>query len=728
MVNFTKKIKKDNRGSSLLVAMVAIAFIGILATVVTSATITNYKLKNMNYKSKVTFYSAESALDEIYSGVSIDCYNALNDAYEDTIISLSGSDNETVNSEIKNKYNSAIKLLANSWATEESIKEYLTDFITNKDLAMVTSVNVAGIKYPENGIYVPDVVVRYKDKRGDFATVAVDINIGYPDVYFDIINDKNHLKSYLDYAMIGMDGIQIGNNRNVDIQGGIYAGNGYMVTIGNGTGGFITGDGSVVNFTESDSNNIGTVLVADGKTDVNGTVNVNNSSIWSGNVNVDGTFISNNSDIYLYDDLNIIMSGSKVNLGGRYFGYGMSESRAENSSAIIINGINSNLNTENVAMMVLAGKAYISLKDNGAVTGEYMTGDALGIKGSQEIYLVPTRYMNVSNPYAYAASGEVQPVDDEALKEFFAYDLLAGEPYTYRKLNDGAYYYYLNFKDDASRVEYVQRIINGSTTYGADPVWSELNGIMQKSAKQFIEDSNLKMNYGSTITSGNLYSVNNGSMTTQNAVRNDIKTICQNKANRYMGIKYFLYDMGETDAENKGVLKNGDSVFITNDDGTVDEHIVDTNTNVYDYVIDKSKFSGEDAEIIYENNSDGILAVVAYGGDTYTGDRYVIQNQVFDCGVILAYNTDVYVQKDFNGLIMTNCHIYVDGNVTVTADHDGANSIIVNNGKLAQFFKAYQNSDNSINPSEIELEDLVSMSNWRKNYEPEIISTSETIE
>lgn len=728
MFGFFSKIKRDNKGSSMLVAMVAIAFIGILAMVVTSSTVTNYKLKNMNYKSKVTFYSAESALDEIYQGLSVVCYDTLNKAYQDTIVSLAGSDNEIVNSSIQTKYNESVRALANGWINEDDVKSYLSDFITEKSLASVVSADISGVKYPASGVYIPDVVVKYKDKYGDFATVTVDLNISYPDVYFDIINDKNHLKTYLDYAMIGMDGVMIGTDKSVDVEGGVYAGNGYLATLGNKTGGFITGAGSVVNFSESKANSIGTVLIADGKTDINGTLNVNDSAVWSGNVNVDGTFITSGSYVYLYDDLNILMSGSRVNLGGEYYGYGMSQTKAENSSAIIINGINSNLNTESITKMVLAGKAYISLKNNGTVSDEYMTGDALGIKGSQEIYLVPTKYMNVSNPYAYAANGEVIPVNEEALKEFFAYDLLAEQPYTYKKLNDGAYYYYLNFKDDASRVMYVQRIINGSSTYGTDAVWKNLNDILNKSAKQFISDSNLKMNYGATITSGNLYSVSGGNMTTAPAVSKDVTAECQNKANRYMGLKYFLYDMGETAAQNKGVLTDGDGVFITNDDGTIDEHVIDVNTNVYDYVIDKSKFFGEEPEILYENNSDGILAVVAYGGDTYTGEKYVVSGQVFDCGVIIAYNTDVYVEKDFNGLIITNRHIYVNGNVTITADHDGANNIIVNNGRLAQYFKAYQNSENSVSPSEIEPEDMLTISNWRKNYEPERTSTSQTTE
>lgn len=57
-----KKIKHDNRGSALISVIIAIAFIGILASSLMYMSFNNYSTKVMNSKSKSNFYGAESTL------------------------------------------------------------------------------------------------------------------------------------------------------------------------------------------------------------------------------------------------------------------------------------------------------------------------------------------------------------------------------------------------------------------------------------------------------------------------------------------------------------------------------------------------------------------------------------------------------------------------------------------------------------------------------------------
>ena len=59
--------KTDNKGSALVVVIIAMAFIGILASVLMYMSLLNYQMKVNNLKAKDNFYSAETVLDEIRS-------------------------------------------------------------------------------------------------------------------------------------------------------------------------------------------------------------------------------------------------------------------------------------------------------------------------------------------------------------------------------------------------------------------------------------------------------------------------------------------------------------------------------------------------------------------------------------------------------------------------------------------------------------------------------------
>ena len=57
--------KTDNKGSAMVVVIIAMAFIGILASVLMYMSLLNYQMKANNLQAKDNFYSAETVLDEI---------------------------------------------------------------------------------------------------------------------------------------------------------------------------------------------------------------------------------------------------------------------------------------------------------------------------------------------------------------------------------------------------------------------------------------------------------------------------------------------------------------------------------------------------------------------------------------------------------------------------------------------------------------------------------------
>ena len=62
MINYHKKYGElNNKGSALVMVIVAMAFIGIMASVMRCLSTMNYQMKINNYKAKDNIYSAETA-------------------------------------------------------------------------------------------------------------------------------------------------------------------------------------------------------------------------------------------------------------------------------------------------------------------------------------------------------------------------------------------------------------------------------------------------------------------------------------------------------------------------------------------------------------------------------------------------------------------------------------------------------------------------------------------
>ena len=63
------KNKINNSGSSLVLVIVALAFVGILTGALLTAVAYVYRLKLYDYNAKSNFYYLEQAMDEVYSGL-----------------------------------------------------------------------------------------------------------------------------------------------------------------------------------------------------------------------------------------------------------------------------------------------------------------------------------------------------------------------------------------------------------------------------------------------------------------------------------------------------------------------------------------------------------------------------------------------------------------------------------------------------------------------------------
>ena len=93
-------IYEDNKGAALVMVIIAMAFIGILVSVVCYTSVYNYHMKVNSYKTADSFYSAETALDEIRAGVEITASASLSMHYINVLQSYSVGTSEEKNEKI----------------------------------------------------------------------------------------------------------------------------------------------------------------------------------------------------------------------------------------------------------------------------------------------------------------------------------------------------------------------------------------------------------------------------------------------------------------------------------------------------------------------------------------------------------------------------------------------------------------------------------------------------
>ena len=777
MNKFFKKLKKNNKGSSLIVVVIASSFIAILGAVVMSSASANYRLKIMNEASKRTFYTADTALDEIYSGIGEKCFDALNDAYINTVITLDDSVVEALGStDTANEYaNRKMKETYYKTMCDEldilDLRGYLNNFITQGDLASVVSVGTVSTDAASTKITLNDVYVVCEENEY-YAQVCVDMVLTYPDLSFNLIDDRNHLNTYLDFSMIGMDGVLISSANN-SVTGNIYAGDENHRVSSDGKPYY--GLNVWSDFSVKDS-----LVVSAADCNFEADFTAEDAKIWCVNFTEKGTndtISTTDTSLYLADDLNFdsSASGNSVTLRGALYGFGRytGADAFGNSSAIVVNGTSNELNIEGLDSLLLGGRAYVDLSQyvlsgESSVTG-YMTGDSIGLKGMQEIYLVPSAYMKVRNPIATSdlinldSDLAANPVDVDAMltNPLFA-DLLTSSGYR-AVIVGGGQYYFLDFKSNSAMATYVARLLNSSflntsdvTKYN-DPnsayydtatykqIQSSYNELSKLAAKCVDNLSDSTIATGSNvIVNGNMYTINDsgvvvsaGGYTSTGSANvsemNGGDLLCEDRSTRYTILNYFLYDMGDDSTTDCAGFDTsaGQTVEIPilnadGTDGAAEVHTIYDSGSYYDYVIDTGKFANaEYNETTYSKviKADNVAVLVSKevkdGSGKNLSELVKVGDTVYHQGVVLAYNVDIIVDCDFTGLIITNGVINVSGSgrYTLAADREISETTIKGDKVLSSFFFAYQgNSDEGLSADDISSSDLLNFNNWRKNY------------
>ena len=236
-------------------------------------------------------------------------------------------------------------------------------------------------------------------------------------------------------------------------------------------------------------------------------------------------------------------------------------------------------------------------------------------------------------------------------------------------------------------------------------------------ARFFDKNTEIKIVSGATVyTSGTLLQVTKESgyssisILGNNMEYSSVLKSSTNAANKYKLIKSFLALDDTVD-----YTDFPENVTI---DGSIHKIEFDTSNNPvlltpYERIVNKEKLDTLKKNII--NNENGtIAAVITSKADGQSGS-YTIPNGVTN-GVILGYGVDIVVNSNFEGLIITDGKITVKGSATVTTGTNNRAELTLDVYKdVAEYFNAFQETSDTNKLDEVEMNQLLNFSEWRKN-------------
>lgn len=250
-----KKIKqilkklKNNVGSSVVMVIAAIAFIGIIVGALLAAAVQSYRLKLQELNSRDNFYYVEQALNEIYAGVGSQTVTDLQTAYIYTVENMVEYDI------INQRYVTKTQDEAQAMFSREFYRQLQNNpffAVSTADLAtkLESYISNDSVTLDADRMFVED----YKDEEGNNVgkiirniklvrtveynrssangvftqSITTDIVVGEPDfaVLFDSMNDKD--PNIFKYALVADMGVEVDQPTvPLTIAGNIYAASDY---------------------------------------------------------------------------------------------------------------------------------------------------------------------------------------------------------------------------------------------------------------------------------------------------------------------------------------------------------------------------------------------------------------------------------------------------------------------------------------------------------------------
>ncbi len=406
-------LRQDNRGSAIVIVIIAMALIGILVSSILWSAYMNYMIKLADVRNKNSFYSAETVMEQIMAGMQHEASAAITISYQDVMKNWEFDENET------NRFNrfgttyldTLVKNLTDplkgtGFYSLKVLKDFVDDdLFAGVDVTEWEKSSCRMELVNNSSLVLYDVRVSYTDENDYVSIINTDICIDVPKLVF---YQNGSIDSLYEYALIGNTGIHTEDGSGAAlIDGSIYAGQ--DETLGGG--------GITVNQASSLTVKEGKLVISKGDIAVKGPsagfivrdVPDYGARVYAAGLNLNSGTLSLDSRTYVANDLILTGNGSRATLTKEYYGYGSSVETGMGdgavtpslSSAILINGRNATVDMSGVNKLLLAGRAYIgqSLSTGPAASGtpggpagaskSVLMGESIAVKGNQIAYLVP---------------------------------------------------------------------------------------------------------------------------------------------------------------------------------------------------------------------------------------------------------------------------------------------------------------------------------------------------
>lgn len=438
-LNRRRKMKLNNSGSTMMIVMVAVALIAVLATVLMSMSYMNYNMKVTELNSKKNFYTAEVVLDQISVGLQKEISDSVEDAYVRAMQRYTLENDIERNTNFANYYIGELRnrLRTASLDSKYQIEPIDTDGDGVYDCGLVHYLDSAlqaayangnlkitsdekkmesvaiskvdpesgAMVYESQGLVLYDLRIEYTDANKFTSVIETDIRLKTPSL---TLVTKTAMPNVFDYSLVADAGILGGSTgTTVNFKGNVYAGDDTLNPAIDFGGISITQSHKWTFSGESRVVSAGPVSVAGGTTSLTTT---EQTDCWFDSIKLNEVIGSNSGSIslegntYVRDDLTIEGNGGNVEISGNYYGFGYADT-AEGSSAIVINGKNAVLDMSGLERLTLGGNAYIQTsKVEYTVDGlfdvdhnlDILTGNSLAVKSDQIAYLVPAECIGVN--------------------------------------------------------------------------------------------------------------------------------------------------------------------------------------------------------------------------------------------------------------------------------------------------------------------------------------------
>lgn len=818
--------ERKNKGSAMIVVIMAMAFIGILASVLMYMSMLNYQMKVNNLKAKDNFYSAETVLDEIRVGMQSRVSESIGTAYQNILLNYDSvsMEEKMVNlrygflskmqqyygikqgsgSMVQDVYNPVVMFayLSDDMAEDTTLTVTYEVSAGNKVEYCVkrdADGNIVGgrvggnmhtftIDADGNAVYDPGLTlddiphgntklytdglsycnlkVTYTDASGYVSVIQTDLRVKMPDMEFA---QSVSLPALTSFSLIANDTLQVipanvNNISNNEIAGSFYA---KEMIVGSKTAGEGYNVSLALKEVSDDQANAGKRMVVAGDLYVGQGADLSTDKygeLWAGTISMHGGANGGSStvdfagnDVYVSGDLTIAGENNIFRAGtvdgeeyiGKYIGFGSGQDDSA-SSAIVVNGKDTELDLGKLKNLSLAGNTYIALsktddqltdadtyRNDAANKQDVLMGQSIAVKSDQLAYLVPAACIGVkdgknvlsqvSNPVTLEQYRD--HIDQEGVKKVavnVACSELGGHDLAYYGIDENhirtyykrinskitLVYFYVAFDKDSDTArqqanKYFQDYynVNKSTMDAYASLYTNDIQIRDEAAGAYImhlagnvvqtSDAGRKL-HSATLTSDE---ENSGYQSLLATDRTKFQALCRKMLD--------VYEQLSSAEKERTIFKN------LVDDGKIVEYesVLNADTTLTPQQRADARYFGEsDAED---------KALIIQGDYIYTGNG----QDKFD-GLIIATG-NVTVNKNFNGTILAGGNITLGENVKVQPDREAVLHVLTytaqagsNEYHVTDFLRGgegYLRGDSKVySESDINLGDLIVYENWQK--------------